>query len=132
MATDNLPAETADQLPPPNVDESSEANETLPAAMDASEINPVMMGFNKLTIVRQVALLIGFAAILALGIGVVIWSQETLYRPLISNLQDYNAKEIIDALEKDSIDYQINPVTNIVMVAEDDIHEARLSLRCGA
>jgi len=128
MATDNLPAETADQLPPPNVDDSSEANETLPAAMDASDINPVMMGFNKLTIVRQVALLIGFASILALGIGVVIWSQETTYRPLISNLQDYNAKEIIDALEMDSIDYQINPITNIVMVAEDDIHEARLSL----
>jgi len=44
MATDNLPAETADQLPPPNVDDSAETNETLPAAMDASDINPVMMG----------------------------------------------------------------------------------------
>ncbi len=128
MATDNLPAASADQLPPPDVDESTQANETLPAAMDASDINPVMMGFNKLTIVRQVALLIGFASILALGIGVVIWSQETLYRPLITNLQDYNAKEIIDALEINSIDYQINPITNIVMVAEDDLHEARLSL----
>ncbi len=128
MATDNLPAESADQLPPPDINDASDVNETLPAAMDASDINPVMMGFNKLTIVRQVALLIGFAAILALGIGVVIWSQETIYRPLISNLQDYNAKEIIDALERDAIDYQINPMTNIVMVAEDDIHEARLSL----
>ena len=128
MATDNLPAESAEQLPPPSVDESAPAEEALPATTDASDINPVMMGFNKLTIVRQVALLIGFAAILALGIGVMIWSQETLYRPLLSNLQDYNAGEIIDALEMDSIDYQINPITNIVMVAEDDLHEARLSL----
>ncbi len=128
MATDNLPAESAEQLPPMQDEGSEDINDTLPAAMDASDINPVMMGFNKLTIVRQVALLIGFAAILALGIGVVIWSQETIYRPLISNLQDYNAKEIIDALEMQSVDYQINPVSGIVMVAEDDLHEARLAL----
>jgi flagellar M-ring protein FliF len=128
MATDNLPAESSDSLPPQDAQSTDDVNDSLPAAMDASDINPVMMGFNKLTIVRQVALLIGFAGILALGIGVVIWSQETIYRPLISNLQDYNAKEIIDALEISTVDYRINPVTNIVMVAEDDIHEARLAL----
>ncbi len=130
MATENVPAQADDHLPSSNVEqsESSEVNETLPQAMDASDINPVMMGFNKLTIVRQVALLIGFAGILALGIGVVIWSQETNYRPLISNLQDYSAKEVLDALELKDIDYRINPVSGIVMVAEDDIHEARLAL----
>jgi flagellar M-ring protein FliF len=131
MATENLPAEAIDGAPTePDLDNSSSdnTNDTLPAAMDASDINPVMMGFNKLSIVRQVGLLIGFAAILALGIGVVIWSQETNYRPLISNLQDYNAKEIIDALEIKDIDYRINPNTGIVMVAEHEIHDARLAL----
>ena len=129
MATDNLPAESIDEIPDQNENSSNEnVNDTLPAAMDASDINPVMMGFNKLSIVRQVGLLIGFAAILALGIGVVIWSQETNYRPLISNLQDYNAKEIIDALEIKDIDYRINPTTGIVMVAEHEIHDARLAL----
>jgi len=87
-----------------------------------------MMGFNKLTIVRQVGLLIGFASILALGIAVVFWSQETNYRPLISNLEDYNAKEILTALDTNDIDYRINPVTGIVMVAESEIHQARLAL----
>ena len=129
MATDNLPAESIDDVPNQNEDAPNEnVNDTLPAAMDASDINPVMMGFNKLSIVRQVGLLIGFAAILALGIGVIIWSQETNYRPLISNLQDYNAKEIIDALEIKDIDYRINPTTGIVMVAEHEIHDARLAL----
>ncbi|MEH6346627.1 MAG: flagellar basal-body MS-ring/collar protein FliF [Bermanella sp.] len=129
MATDNLPAESLDDIPDQNENSPNEnVNDTLPAAMDASDINPVMMGFNKLSIVRQVGLLIGFAAILALGIGVVIWSQETNYRPLISNLQDYNAKEIIDALEIKDIDYRINPTTGIVMVAEHEIHDARLAL----
>ena len=129
MATENLPAESVDDVPNQNDNAPNEnVNDTLPAAMDASDINPVMMGFNKLSIVRQVGLLIGFAAILALGIGVIIWSQETNYRPLISNLQDYNAKEIIDALELKDIDYRINPTTGIVMVAEHEIHDARLAL----
>ncbi len=131
MATENLPAQAMDGAPTePDLENSPQdnANDTLPAAMDASDINPVMMGFNKLSIVRQVGLLIGFAAILALGIGVVIWSQETNYRPLISNLQDFNAKEIIDALEIKDIDYRINANTGIVMVAEHEIHDARLAL----
>ena len=132
MATDNVPAETGDNFPAesdPNVSDSSESfNDSLPDAMDASEINPIMMGFNKLTIVRQVALLIGFAGLLALGIGVVIWSQETQYRPLISNLEDFNAKEILAILDQTGIDYRINPTTGIVTVPETDIHEARLAL----
>jgi flagellar M-ring protein FliF len=130
MATENVPAEADSNLPAEQepVDSSSEVRENLPEAMDASEINPVMMGFNKLTIVRQVALLIGFAGILALGIGVVFWSQETLYRPLISNIQDFNAQEILSTLDQEGVDYRINPVTGIVMVAEAELHEARLAL----
>jgi flagellar M-ring protein FliF len=130
MATDNLPAEAADQLPAEagGAEQGIQSNETLPSAIDASDINPVMMGFNKLTIVRQVGLLIGFASILSLGIAVVFWSQETNYRPLISNLEDFNAKEILLALDTNDIDYRINPVTGIVMVAESEIHQARLAL----
>ena len=130
MATENLPAEAEENLPAQaaSPEAASEVSDNLPEAMDASEINPVMMGFNKLTIVRQVGLLIGFAAILALGIAVVIWSQETNYRPLISNLEDFNAKEVLAALDTNDIDYRINPVSGIVMVAESEIHEARLAL----
>jgi flagellar M-ring protein FliF len=130
MATENVPAEAAEKLPAQagGNDEVREVDDTLPSAMDASEINPVMMGFNKLTIVRQAGLLIGFAAILALGIAVVFWSQETNYRPLISNLEDYNAKEILTALDIHDIDYRINPMSGIVMVAESEIHQARLAL----
>ncbi|MFT6153725.1 MAG: flagellar M-ring protein FliF [Crocinitomicaceae bacterium] len=130
MARDNLPAEAVDQLPAEaaGAEQGVNSNETLPSAMDASDINPVMMGFNKLTIVRQVGLLIGFASILALGIAVVFWSQETNYRPLISNLEDYNAKEILTALDSNGIDYRINPVSGIVMVADSEIHQARLAL----
>ncbi len=126
---DNVPAEVDPNTPPESQDSRDRTdNLALPSETDATDINPVMMGFNKLTIVRQVALLLGFASILALGIGIVIWSQEVPYRPLLSNLQEYNAKEILGILETESVDYQVNPVTGIVMVSEADLHEARLAL----
>lgn len=127
MATDNVPANTDDVEPSSIPDD--DGSENLPAVEeDASSINPVMTGFNRLSIVRQVGLILGFAAILALGITIIVWSQETSYRPLVSNLEDYNAREILEALDAESIDYTINPASGIVMVAEDEIHEARLAL----
>ncbi|EAT12545.1 flagellar M-ring protein FliF [Bermanella marisrubri] len=129
MAEETLPAESSGEIPAPQEDALQEQNiDNLPQGSDASDINPIMMGFNKLTIVRQVALLIGFAGILALGIGVIIWSQEVTYRPLISNLEDYNAKEILQTLDEKGIDYRINPTTGIVTVPEAEIHDARLAL----
>ena len=127
MATDNVPANT-DEVEPSGLPDD-DGSENLPAVEeDASSINPVMTGFNRLSIVRQVGLILGFAAILALGITIIVWSQETAYRPLVSNLEDYNAREILEALDAESIDYTINPASGIVMVAEDEIHEARLAL----
>jgi len=126
MATENVPANTDDVDAIDN--DTDEGGEGLPAVEDASSINPVMTGFNRLSIVRQVGLILGFATILALGIAIIIWSQETAYRPLVSNLEDYNAREILEALDAKGIDYTINPASGIVMVAEDEIHEARLAL----
>lgn len=142
MADDTLPAEPGDNLPMDQGDSGMDPNmgpgDQLapmggmggndPQVMDASSINPVMMGFNKLTVVRQIAILIGFASLLALGIAVVFWSQETQYRPLVTNLEDYNAKEILDTLNLADVDYRINPNTGIVMVADYQVHEARLAL----
>ena len=125
MATDNVPAQV-DDVDPNDAPTNEENN--LPAEDDASSINPVMTGFNRLSIVRQVGLLLGFAAILALGVTIVMWSQETAYRPLVSNLEDYNAREILEALDAEGVNYNINPTTGIVMVDENDIHEARLAL----
>lgn len=127
MATENVPAEM-EETPPPMPETEGEEEDVVDTEDDASSMNPVMTGFNRLSIVRQVGLIVGFTVILALAVALIIWAQETTYRPLISNLEDYNAREILEALDAESIDYNINPSSGIVMVAEDEIHEARLAL----
>ncbi|MDX1474671.1 MAG: hypothetical protein R3309_10915, partial [Reinekea sp.] len=58
-----------------------------------SRLHPLVVGFNKLTMMRQFGLLIGLAASIALGLGVVLWSQKDTYRPLMNSTNSYDARE---------------------------------------
>lgn len=130
MAT-NVPAEVDDNLPQTQASAqgSSQVNEAAPEVEVADvDTHPVMAGFNRLSVVRQAALVVGIALIIALIVGVILWSRETPYRPVVTNMQEYNAKEIIEKLETDGIDFNINPTTGVLMVAEGDVNKARLSL----
>ena len=93
-----------------------------------SNIHPVVAGFNKLSIVRQAAMLGGFALAVALTIAIFIWSKEPNFKPLINRMQDYNAQEIIEVLQREGIDFEIDPTSQILMVNADELHDARLKL----
>ena len=85
-------------------------------------------GFNRLGIFRQVGLMIGLAASVAIGFAVVLWSQEPDYRPLLGNLNNLDANEIIDTLQQSQIPYRIDSSSGALLVAADQIHQARLKL----
>jgi flagellar M-ring protein FliF len=92
------------------------------------DIHPVVSGFNKLSIVRQGAILGGFALAIALTISIFVWSQEPNYKPLINRLQDYNAQEIIEVLQREGFEFEIDPSSQVLMVRADELHDARLKL----
>ena len=91
-------------------------------------IHPVVAGFNKLSIVRQAALLVGFALAIALTIAIFIWSKEPNYKPLINRMQDYNAQEIVEVLQREGFEFEIDPTSQVLMVRADELHDARLKL----
>jgi flagellar M-ring protein FliF len=93
-----------------------------------SNIHPVVAGFNKLSIVRQGAMLGGFALVIALTIAIFIWSQEPNYKPLINRMQDYNAQEIVEVLQREGFEFEIDPTSQVLMVRADELHDARLKL----
>ncbi|OMH30033.1 flagellar basal-body MS-ring/collar protein FliF [Motiliproteus sp. MSK22-1] len=88
-------------------------------------------GFNRLGIFRQIGLMIGLAASVAIGFSVVLWSQEPEYRPLLNNLNSLDANQIIDTLQANQIPYRIDNSSGALMVAADQIHNARLKLAAG-
>ncbi|RDE22412.1 flagellar basal body M-ring protein FliF [Motiliproteus coralliicola] len=85
-------------------------------------------GFNRLGIFRQIGLMVGLAASVAIGFAVVLWSQEPEYRPLLNDLNTLDANEIIDTLVQSQIPYKIDGGSGALLVAADKIHQARLKL----
>lgn len=77
---------------------------------------------------RQVALMIGLAASVAVGFAIVLWSQEPDYRPLLTSLTGMDAGAVVDSLNHAGIKYKVEPNSGALLVRANDLGEARLRL----
>ncbi len=89
--------------------------------------NP-LLGFNRLSIVRQLGLMVGLAASVAIGFAVVLWSQKPEQRVLFSNLNFSDANQIIEQLQLFNVPYQFDATGRAILVPEEYVHQARLKL----
>lgn len=85
-------------------------------------------GYMNLPLVRQLALMIGLAASIALVVVAVMWTQKGDYALLFSGLAGEDAAAVVDALQQQNIDYKMDQTTGAVMVPADKVHEVRLRL----
>ncbi len=85
-------------------------------------------GFYGLNILRQLGLMIGLAASVAIGVAIVLWAQGGDYRPLYGNIQNIDASKVIEVLDGNDIRYKIDHKSGSLLVAADKIHMARLKL----
>lgn len=88
----------------------------------------LMSGFNKLTILRQLGLMVGLAASIAIGFAVVLWSRAPDYRVLFSNLEFVDANQVIEQLRLYNIPYKFEGDGRAILVPEEHVHQARLKL----
>ncbi|MFN2288834.1 MAG: flagellar basal-body MS-ring/collar protein FliF [Chromatocurvus sp.] len=77
---------------------------------------------------RQIALLVGLAASIALGFGLVQWAMTPNYKPLFGSLSGEDTNQVITALEANGIDYRMDNRSGTLAVASDQVHRARLLL----
>lgn len=93
-----------------------------------SNVSTAAAKFSMLSIGRQVGLLIGLAASIAIGIAVVMWSQEPNYRPLFNQLNSRDSSEVIDVLHRNGIAYKVHKQNGTILVASADVQNARMKL----
>lgn len=91
----------------------------------SSQLN--LAGVLRIPAVRQVISLIGVAAAVAAGFAIVLWSQTPQFTQLHGDMSPAEAAEVAEALQLADIDYKLNS-NGTVMVAESQLHEARLEL----
>jgi len=87
-----------------------------------------VQGFQGLPALRQIGLMVGLAASVALGVAVVLWSQKPNYTILYAGLGNKDAGEVVDALKKTGIAFEIDQNTGAVMVASGRVRDARMEL----
>lgn len=88
----------------------------------------VLSGMSALGILRQLGLLIGLAASVALGVAAVMWAQGGDYRPLYNSLERLDSSAVLDVLDTNKIKYKIDDSTGALLVESNKINEARLKL----
>ncbi|WP_459205128.1 flagellar basal-body MS-ring/collar protein FliF [Pseudomonas sp. MLB6B] len=113
----------------------ADAVDTPPAttgAKPASKLALPGLGFleniSRMPALRQVGLLVGLAASVAVGFAVVLWSQQPDYRPLYGSLAGMDTKQVIDTLGASDIEYRVEPNSGALLVKADDLSRARLKL----
>ncbi|HHJ17169.1 MAG TPA: flagellar basal body M-ring protein FliF [Gammaproteobacteria bacterium] len=85
-------------------------------------------GFQGLPALRQIGLMVGLAASVALGVAVVLWSQQPAYTLLYANLGSKDAGQVVDALQKSGIGFRVDEKTGAVLVESGKVQSARMQL----
>lgn len=78
---------------------------------------------------RQIlALMIGSAALIAVGVGAWIWTQTPDYRVLYANLSDRDGGAVIAALGQMNIPYRVADSGGAILVPGDKVNETRFRI----
>lgn len=77
---------------------------------------------------RQVVLLFGIAASIALGGSLVRWAMTPEFVPLLGEMTQASTTDVIKSLEASGIDYRFSSGSGVVSVQADKVHQARLQL----
>ncbi|WP_296270948.1 flagellar basal-body MS-ring/collar protein FliF [Pseudomonas sp. UBA6323] len=106
----------------------------VPAKAEAGAPKKPLLGLSflenlaEMSVLRQLGLLVGLAASVAIGFAVVLWSQQPDYRPLYGSLNGMDATQVVETLSASGIDYTIEPNSGALLVKADDLARARLRL----
>jgi len=106
----------------------SNANSAGGRRMTDSMSSDFLSGFMRLDILRQLGLMTGLAASVAIGFAVVLWSRGEDYQPLYPDMNGYDMTQLVEALETRNLSYRIEPSTGVILVPADGVAELRLQM----
>lgn len=94
----------------------------------ADNASLVAAKFASLSIPRQIGLLIGLAASVAVGLAVVLWSRDPNYVPLYTQMNTRDAAEVVSALERNGIEFKIDNNNSTILIPSANLQSTRLKL----
>ena len=77
---------------------------------------------------RLFTVLLGFAALIAVLVGVLLWSRAPDYKLLYANLADRDGGAVVQALQQMNVPYKFSEGGGVIYVPSDKVHDVRLRL----
>lgn len=96
--------------------------------INAQVLSSQFNGLSQLPALRQLGLLVGLAAAVAIGVGAVLWAQTPSYRVLYPDMALESQGRAIDALRTAGIEHRLATGSGDLMVPAADAARARLAL----
>lgn len=96
------------------------------ALVNSDNIAGQFVGMSRLPMVRQLGLLIGLAASIALGVGIYSWAKEPNYVPLFEGMSGADAAQVVTILEQGNTPYRMQG--SMVAVPAGKVHNLRIQL----
>ncbi|USQ12553.1 flagellar M-ring protein FliF [Legionella lytica] len=94
----------------------------------ADNASMVAAKFASLSIPRQIGLLVGLAASVAIGLAVVLWSRDPNYVPLYTQMNARDTAEVVSALERNGIEFKIDNNNSTILIPSEKLQGTRLKL----
>lgn len=91
-------------------------------------IQDVLEGLGQLNVIRQLGLLIGLSASIALGIVMALWIQDPDYRLLASDLDAAGAQNLVEVLDGMEARYRLDLDEGALWVSESDYDSVKMRL----
>ncbi len=98
------------------------------ALVNTEEVSAGLAGMSGLNAFRQIGLMLGLAASVAIGVTVVLWSWAPNYGVLYGALEEQDVSTVLDALRQGGIEAKLDEATGAVLVPKGNIHDARIRL----
>lgn len=98
------------------------------ALVKAEEVSAGFSGLSGLNALRQIGIMLGLAASVALGVTVVLWSWAPSFGVLYGALEEQDVSTVLDALHQNGIEAKLDQATGAILVPTANIHEARIKL----
>ena len=100
---ENVPAHATAGASDTGAEEPQSQSQPSREEAGAVAVHPLLAGLDRLPVPRQILVIAGVALVIGLAVAVFIWSREPTYKPLIHRMQDHNAQDIVDILQREYI-----------------------------
>lgn len=106
---------------------AASTNTTAGSAPQGNPLERLRDAFNRLGMQQKLMFMVAVAALIAVVVGTVLWSQQPDWKVLFSNLGEKDGGAIIGILEQQNIPHKMSD-NGAVMVPGNRVHEVRLKL----